>query len=108
MFRNVLMHGKNTDTLLHVVGNEIVTGVEMERNLSRSRLESVRVDVRDGGDQVVMIGAAFCFEAARTEIEDDLGFAGAFGKVGIEHVVDFLEARIGGVAIGIAAAEAGD
>jgi len=85
------------------VGDEFVVLVEAEGDSRGDRLESIRIDVPDDGDDGVRIMRVFHGISARAEKENDARRGSALGQLGVEQEIDFAKLRVGSVSAGIAA-----
>jgi len=85
--------------VLHLVGNEVAIGVEVECDTRGGGLERVGVDVAHQGYERVFVGRILDWVAAGFEEVVDARQRSARRKLLVEHFVDLLQARVGCVSV---------
>src|SRR5580658_5019234 len=103
MWRIVSRAQRPIRSVLHLVGNQITVGIEVERDARGGGLERVGVDVAHEGYERIFVGGILDDVAAGLEEVVDTRQGRARRKLLVEHLVDLSQARVGSVSASSAA-----
>jgi len=86
---------------LEIVREELFVRIEMEGDTGGGRNERFGINVTDDGYQGGFVGGILELVAARIEEVFDAGSRSPLRKLRVQHFIDFLEAGVGGVGVGL-------
>jgi hypothetical protein len=87
---------------LELVGEEFLVRIEVKGDAGRGGNERFGIDMADDSYQGCFVGGIFELVAARIEEVFDAGPRSPLRKLGVEHFIDFVEARVGRVGVALA------